>query len=76
MFVRWHDAIDAGVLAPPLSLTPVDVHADLGFGEAGFGFVLTEVVHRPVSERLSLAEPVVTDGISWRSPVACRWLSD
>jgi hypothetical protein len=53
LFFRWRDAIDEGLLVPPFHVTHVDAHADLGGGDAGYVYLLTELLLKPVEERRS-----------------------
>jgi len=78
VFARWRDAIDRGVLEPPFSVTHVDAHADLGLGDAGYIYLLTELVFDPPDARRfpRVGHEGFTDG-NWLSfAVACRWISD
>lgn len=84
-FVRDHDAASdywealsrerSGTFT--LNVTHVDAHADLGLGDASWMHLMTDVLHRPVgdriraergSHRLSLASYLAY-------AAACRWLS-
>lgn len=76
LFPLWSAAIDAGQLTPPLSVTHVDAHADLGLGDATYFFLLTELLFLPVEDRVDPAAGEVNDGNWLAFAVACRWLSD
>jgi hypothetical protein len=76
LFERWAAAIAAGQLMPPLSVAHIDAHADLGLGDAGYVYVLTELLFLPVEERRSPRAGVVTDGNWLAFAIACRWVSD
>jgi hypothetical protein len=78
VFSRWREAIDAGVLEPPFSVTHVDAHADLGLGDIGYVYVLTELVFEPVEARRfpRVGEVGFTDGNWLTFAVACGWVSD
>lgn len=69
------DAIDAGTLDAPFSLTHVDAHADLGLGDAGYVDLLTRVVHQPPEERVRPGD-ALDDGNFLAFAAACRWLSE
>ena len=78
VFAHWRDAIDRGVLEPPFSVTHVDAHADLGLGDSGYIYLLTELVFQPLEARRfpRVGHDAFTDG-NWLSfAVACRWISD
>lgn len=51
LFFRWRDAIDSGLLVPPFHVTHVDAHADLGSGDSGYMYLLTELLQEPLQER-------------------------
>lgn len=79
VFDRWRDAIALGLLVPPLSVTHVDAHADLGLGDAAYMYVMTELLLRPVEERTNPqrgGESGLADGNWLMFAIACRWLSD
>jgi UPF0489 domain len=48
VFAHWRALIDRGVLEPPFSVTHVDAHADLGLGDAGYEYLLTQLLFKPV----------------------------
>ena len=49
LFERWRTASQTGTLNLPLSVTHVDAHADLGLGDVGYAYLMTEVL-RPSSD--------------------------
>jgi hypothetical protein len=53
LFFRWRDAIEEGLLDPGFHVTHVDAHADLGTGDCGFDYLLTEFLHEPAQNRHS-----------------------
>lgn len=78
VFALWRSAIEAGVLVPPFHVTHVDAHADLGLGNAGFIYLLTELVHLPVEARAhpNLGPGGLNDTNQLAFAIACRWISD
>src|SRR5690242_18621207 len=42
LFPLWRAAIAHGTLVPPFHVTHVDAHADLGLGDVGYVYLLTE----------------------------------
>jgi hypothetical protein len=78
VFFRWRDAIDAGTLTPPFHVTHVDGHADLGQGELGFVYLLTEVLFWAPEARRNphTGDGALSDGNYLTFAIACRWLSD
>lgn len=78
LFDHWRGAISAGVLTPPLSLTHVDAHADLGMGDAGYVHLMSELLFRPVEQRRHprTGDWGLGDG-NWVSyAVGCRWIGE
>jgi len=51
LFVVWREAIQRGRLELPLSVTHLDAHADLGMGDPGYAYLMTELIFLPVDER-------------------------
>lgn len=79
VFDCWRDAIALGTLVPPLSVTHVDAHADLGLGDAAYVYVMTELLRLPVEERTNPRRGGLDglgDGNWLLFAIACRWLSD
>lgn len=78
LFFRWRDAIEAELLIPPFSITHVDAHADLGLGDAGYKYLMTDVLFRDVEDRAD-PEPgphKMSDGNFLAFAIACRWISE
>jgi UPF0489 domain len=76
-FYRWREAIDAGVLQPPFEVVHVDAHADLGLGDAGYEYLFSELLRRPVEHQRA---PVTGDrglgaGNYLAFAIACRWIA-
>lgn len=74
----WRHAFEVGTFTAPLDVTHVDAHADLGFGDAGFVYLMTELLHQPVEERCNPKRG--SDGLgdgNWLAfAAACRWVGD
>ena len=63
----------------PLSVTHIDAHADLGLGDAGYIYLHTELLFKPLEERTNPKrdrELGLTDGNWLAFAIACRWISD
>lgn len=62
---------------PPFHVTHVDAHADLGQGDAGLIYLLTELLFAPPEGRRDPPKRYggLTDGNYLSFAVACRWLS-
>jgi hypothetical protein len=82
VFGLWREALLAGVLTAPFHVTHLDAHADLGMGELGHMYLLTEFLEQAPRgrwyprESRDPYEEAMTDG-SWLAfAVGCRWISD
>lgn len=82
VFFKWRNAIGAGALTRRFHVTHVDAHADLGAGDNGYNYLLTELLHRPVEQR---DDPRLADEDRWGGmgegnylafAIACQWLAD
>lgn len=78
IFDCWREAIERGDLRPPLSVTHVDAHADLGLGESSYIYVLTKLLFKPIEKRTHPArgQGGLTDGSWLMFAIACQWVSD
>jgi len=78
LFFEWRSAIERNILSPPFHVTHVDAHADLGLGDAGYLFLLNELILRPPDQRTDPPrDPLgLTDGNHLAYAVACRWIDE
>jgi len=78
LFSLWRRAIAKGALVAPFHLVHLDAHADLGFGETGHKYLLTEVMQLPPERRQYPEYGInkLTDGSFIAFAAACRWLSE
>lgn len=78
VFFRWKEAIDSGVLTPPFEVVHVDAHADLGLGDCGYMYLLTELLREPVERRRSprVGDDALGDGNYLCFAIAAGWISD
>lgn len=78
VFDRWRDAIAAGSLAAPFHVTHVDAHGDLCYGANGYRHLLTDIVHRPLAERVDpdRGEMGLHKGNFLAFAIGCRWITD
>jgi hypothetical protein len=75
-FTFWREMIEAGRLKPPFELFHIDAHSDLGLGDGGWVYLMTEVLHWPVSQRAnpSIGSRQMNAGNYLSFAVACRWI--
>jgi hypothetical protein len=78
LFSHWRRAIASGALVAPFHLAHLDAHADLGLGETGHKYLLTEIMSLPPERRQYPEYGVnkLTDGSFVAFAAACRWLSE
>lgn len=78
LFFAWRSAIERGRLTPPFHVTHVDAHADLGLGDAGYVYLLNELIALPPDERTDPPRGAsgLTDGNHLAYAIACRWLAE
>ncbi len=77
-FLVRSELIQSGVLTIPFDVVHVDAHADLGggFGDVGYIYLMTDVLPRPLEERMNLeiGERGLYDNNYLAFAVACRWI--
>ena len=78
VFYRWRGAIAAGALEAPLQVTHVDAHADLGMGDPGYTYLMSDLLFRDLEDR---RDPQAgyggLDFSNWLLfAIANRWLSE
>lgn len=75
-FLFWRDLVRSGALATPFDLVHIDAHADLGTGDAGYVYLMTDVLHRPVEKRadVEIGYTQLNAGNYVAFAAACRWL--
>lgn len=75
-FYFWRELVEGGRLSVPFDVVHVDSHADLGLGDAGYVYLMTELLHRPVGERAerAAASGKMCEGNYLAFAAACRWL--
>jgi len=77
LFWAWKKAISAGVFSVPFDVTHVDAHADLGLGDSGYTYLMTDLLYREPIQRTNpeVGETRLDDGNYLAFAIACRWLS-
>lgn len=78
LFTCWREAIAADRLEPPFSVTHVDGHADLGLGDSGYIYLMTELLFLPLDERqFPKTGPGGLDDGNWLAfAIACQWMAE
>jgi len=77
LFYCFRNMIEAKILSVPFELVHIDAHADLGLGDNSDKYIMTELLHMPVSERI-YPKRNNWEGISEVNflafSIACRWI--
>ena len=75
-FLYWRELVEEGRLAVPFEVVHVDSHADLGTGDAGYVYLMTDILQRPVAERTrpEIGRSHLNDGNYLAFAAACRWI--
>lgn len=78
VFGLWRDSVQAGQLETPFHVTHVDAHGDLGFGDASYVYLLTELLFEEPENRSFPKTGGTGLGESnyLAFAIACRWVSD
>lgn len=78
LFPIWRRAIKDGRLEPPFHVTHVDAHGDLGFGDASYVYLMTELLFaKPVDrQHPRTGERGLAESNYLAFAIACRWISD
>jgi hypothetical protein len=76
-FLFWRELVEDGRLAVPFEVVHVDAHADLGTGDAGYVYLMTDVLLRPVPERTNpeIGRSHLNAGNYLAFAAACRWIN-
>jgi hypothetical protein len=78
VFPLWRDAIADGSLTAPFHVTHIDAHADLGLGDSGYLYLLTELLLLDPEDRQHprTGTSGLNDGNHLAFAIACRWIAD
>lgn len=74
-FDFWNELIAEKQLTAPFDLVHVDAHADLGFGDNSFIYLMSEYLHIEPSKRNLVGRSEIRCGNFLLFAIACRWLS-
>jgi hypothetical protein len=78
LFWIWRELLELGKLTSPFDLTHVDAHADVGLGDAGYVYIVEELMHLPPEQRNNPNSGFsgLNDGNFLAFACACRWISN
>jgi hypothetical protein len=76
-FLFWRELVEGGSLAVPFEVVHVDAHADLGVGDAGYVYLMTDVLLRPLAVRTKpeIGTSHLNAGNYLAFAAACRWIN-
>jgi len=78
LFYWFRNLIERKLLNVPFEIIHIDAHADLGLGNSSYKYIMTELLHKPVSERVN-PKKNERDGLSESNflafSIACRWIN-
>lgn len=77
VFYAWRALIANGQLRAPFEVVHVDAHADLGLGDAGWAYVMGNLLHQPLAARYDPRQGCdgLNEGNFLVFALACRWIS-
>ena len=78
VFSTWRRWLRTGVLSAPFNVIHVDAHADLGLGDGGWVYLLSEVLALPVAQRSEprLGPHALNSGNFLAFAIANRWIGN
>ena len=77
-FFFWRELIRQGKLQVPFDVIHVDAHSDLGNGDGGHRYLMTDILHRPVADRADPEHGLgknLNEGNYLSFALGCEWLS-
>jgi hypothetical protein len=75
VFWIWRKMVEERKIAVPFEIVHVDAHADLGLGDAGYAYIMTDLLFKSLLDRTLPDTDQVTPGNFLSFAVACRWVS-
>lgn len=75
VFWQWRDLVEEGKIGVPFTIVHVDAHADLGMGDSGNRYIMTDLLHESMEDRKYPISGEVKPGNYLLFAVACRWVS-
>jgi hypothetical protein len=75
-FLFWKELIEKGLLRAPFDVVHIDAHSDLGTGDGGFIYLMTDILHREINDRTNVerASGKLNEGNYLAFAVACQWI--
>jgi hypothetical protein len=74
-FYFLRDLIQGKKATPPFELVHADAHADLGMGDAAYPYIMSELLHLSLFDRMTPDESEIGPGNYLVFAIACRWVS-
>jgi len=75
-FDFWLELVKLGHIEVPFEVVHIDGHADLGNGDAGYTYLMSELLHlEPADRPLLVDRSQILEGNYLAFAIACRWIS-
>lgn len=77
VFHVWRELIETESLTVPFEVVHIDSHADLGVGDTGYVYLMTDILHRQICERHhpEIGSNRMDCGNYLAFALACRWIN-
>lgn len=78
VLLDWREKILSGRIVPPFTVFHIDAHADLGMGDSAYMYLATDLIGKPVEDRLYPKKDKwqgLLSGNYLLFAIACRWLN-
>lgn len=75
-FIFWRELVEKGLLEVPFEVVHIDAHADLGLGDASWEYIMGDLLHKTLRERMypERGSHKLCPGSYLAFAVACRWV--
>ncbi|ABR54487.1 conserved hypothetical protein [Methanococcus vannielii SB] len=73
-FYFWNELIEKNQLDVPFEVIHIDAHADLGFGDFSYRYIMEELLHNPLEKRNS--PEMIYEGNYLSFAIANRWINE
>lgn len=73
-FNFWEELITDKVISQPFDITHIDAHSDLGLGDSGWFYIVTELLHYPIEDRIKVLKREKVKLSNYLAfVIACGW---
>jgi UPF0489 domain len=76
-FFFWDELIQLSKLKKPFAVTHIDAHSDTGLGDAGYVYIMKDLINYPIEERRGILDiQKVQMGNYLSYALACGWIKN